>query len=70
MELVAFSEFYNVQIEIFDSLGSGELIGRNSTAEGENIISLLFSGDLYDSLTPKTIKIILLYQNIRHQNFK
>ena len=44
-ELITFSELYNVQIQLFDPFRLNEPIARISTAEGENIISLLFSGD-------------------------
>ena len=52
-EIVAFSEFYNVRIQVFDSFGSWELITRISTSIGKNIISMLFSEVHYDNLTPK-----------------
>ena len=52
-ELVAFSEIYNVSIQVFDSIGSKDPIIRILTTDGAIMISILFSGDHYDSLTPK-----------------
>ena len=52
-EIVAFSEIYSVQIYIFDSIASQEPITREVTADGDYIISILFSGDHYDCLISK-----------------
>ena len=52
-EIVAFSEIYNVQIHIFDSISSQEPITRVVTADGDYTISILFSGHHYDCLIPK-----------------
>ena len=52
-EIFAFSEIYNVQIQVFDSLPSQHLIVRITTAEGGLTLSWLFSGDHYDWLMPK-----------------
>ena len=52
VELVAFSELYNIQIQVYDSLGSQQPITTVSTADGRVIITILFSGDHYDSLIP------------------
>ena len=52
-ELVAFSEIYNVSIQVFDSIGSKDPIIRILTTDGAIMISILFSGDHYDSLTTK-----------------
>ena len=54
-EIVAFSEIYRVQIHIFDSTATQEPITRVVTADGDYIISILFSGDHYDCLVPKTM---------------
>ena len=54
-EIVAFSEIYSVQIHIFDSIASQEPITRVVTADGDYTISILFSGDHYDCLIPKTM---------------
>ena len=48
LEIVAFSEIYSVQIHIFDSIVSQELITRVVTADGNYTISILFSGHHYD----------------------
>ena len=46
-EIVAFSEIYDVQIQVFDSLSAQHPIVRITTA-GEGLkLSLLFSGDHY-----------------------
>ena len=52
-EIVAFSEIYSVQIHIFDSIASQEPITRVVIADGDYIISILFSGHHYDCLIPK-----------------
>ena len=52
-EIVAFSEIYDVQIQVFDSLAAQQPIVRITTAEGGLTLSLLFSGDHYDWLMPK-----------------
>ena len=52
-EIVAFSEIYNVQIHIFDSIVSQKPITRVVAAEGDYTISILLSGDHYDCLIPK-----------------
>ena len=52
-EIVAFSEIYDVQIQVFDSLAAQQPIERITTAEGGLTLSLLFSGDHYDWLIPK-----------------
>ena len=59
------SELYNVEIQVFDFLESGESITRISTVEGENVVSMLFSWDHYDSLTPTNNEdnFILLFGN-------
>ena len=46
-EIVAFSEIYDVQIQVFDSLAAQHPIVRITTAEGGLKLSLLFSGDHY-----------------------
>ena len=51
--IVAFSEIYSVQIQIFDLIASQEHITRVVTADGDYTISILFSGDHYDCLIPK-----------------
>ena len=48
-----FSEIYDVQIQVFDSLAAQHPIVRITTAEGSLTLSLLFSGDHYDWLMPK-----------------
>ena len=53
VELVAFSELYNKQIQVYDSLGSQQLITTVSTADGRVTITILFSGDHYNSLIPR-----------------
>ena len=53
-EIVAFSEIYSVQIHIFDLITSQELINWVVTADGDYTISILFSGDHYDCLIPKS----------------
>ena len=53
VELVAFSELYNIQIQVYDSLGSQQPINTVSTADGRVTITILFSGDHYDSLIPR-----------------
>ena len=53
VELVAFSELYNIQIQVYDSLGSQQPITTVSTADGRVTITILFSGDHYDSLIPR-----------------
>ena len=50
VELVAFSELYNIQIQVYNSLGSQQPITTVSTADGEVTIAILFSGDHNDSL--------------------
>ena len=52
-EIVAFSEIYDVQIQVFDSLAAQHLTVRIKTAEGGLTLSLIFSGDHYDWLIPK-----------------
>ena len=52
-QIVVFSEIYSVQIHIFDSIASHELITRVVTADGDYTISILFSGDHYDCLILK-----------------
>ena len=47
-EIVAFSEIYDVQIQVFDSLAAQQPFVRITTAEGGLTLSLLFSGDHYD----------------------
>ena len=46
-EIVAFSEIYDVQIQVFDSLAAQHPIVRITTAEGGLKLSLIFSGDHY-----------------------
>ena len=46
-EIVAFSEIYDVQIQVFDSLAAQHPIVRITTAEEGPKLSLLFSGDHY-----------------------
>ena len=46
-EIVAFSEIYEVQIQVFDSLAAQHPIVRITTAEEGLKLSLLFSGDHY-----------------------
>ena len=53
VELVVFSELYNIQIQVYDSLGSQQPITTVSTADGRVIITILFSDDHYDSLIPR-----------------
>ena len=53
LEIVVFSEFYCVQIHIFDSIASQEPITRVVTADGNYTISILFSGHHYECLIPK-----------------
>ena len=52
-EIVAFSEIYDVQIQVFDSLAAQHPTVRITTAEGGLTLSLIFSGDHYDWLMPK-----------------
>ena len=59
-ELVAFFEYFYPQIQIFNLSGSREPKTKISTAEGENMISLLISWDHYDIWSLKTMKMILL----------
>ena len=47
-EIVAFSEIYDAQIQVFDSLAAQHPIVRITAAEGGLKLSLLFSGDHYD----------------------
>ena len=47
-EIVAFSEIYDVQIQVFDSLAAQQPIVRITTAERGLTLSLLFSSDHYD----------------------
>ena len=53
VELVAFSELYNIQIQVYDSLGSQQPITTVSTADRRVALTILFSGDHYDSLIPR-----------------
>ena len=53
VEIVAFSEIYDVQIQVFDSLPAQHPIVRITTVEGGLTLSLLFSGDHYNWLMPK-----------------
>ena len=46
-EIVAFSEIYDVQIQVFDSLAAQHPIVIITTAEEGLKLSLLFSGDHY-----------------------
>ena len=46
-EIVAFSEIYAVQIQVFDSLAAQHPIVRITNAEEGLKLSLLFSGDHY-----------------------
>ena len=46
-EIVAFSEIYDVQIQVFDSLAAQHPIVRITNAEEGLTLSLLFSGDHY-----------------------
>ena len=46
-EIAAFSEIYDVQIQVFDSLAAQHPIVRITTAEEGLKLSLLFSGDHY-----------------------
>ena len=46
VELVAFSELYNIHIQVYGLLGSQQLITTISTADGRVRIIILFSGDL------------------------
>ena len=52
-KIVAFSEIYDVQKQVFDSLAAQHPIVRIITAEGGLTLSLLFYGDHYDWLIPK-----------------
>ena len=52
-EIIAFSENYSVQINIFDSIASQEPITRVVTADENYTISIHFSGHHYDCLIPK-----------------
>ena len=47
-EIVAFSEIYDVQIQVFDSLAAQHPTVRIANAEGGLTLSILFSGDHYD----------------------
>ena len=42
VELVAFSEFYNIQIQVYDSLGSQQPKTTVLTADGRVTIVILF----------------------------
>ena len=53
VELVLFSELDNIQIQVYDSLGSQQFIITVSTADGRVTITILFSGYHYDSLIPR-----------------
>ena len=53
VELVAFSELYNIQIQVYDSLGSQQPIITVSTEDERVKITILFSGDHYESLIPR-----------------
>ena len=46
-EIVAFSEIYDVQIQVFDSLAAQHPIVRITNAEEGLTLSLLSSGDHY-----------------------
>ena len=52
-EIVAFSEIYYVQMQVFDSLAAQHTLVRIATAEGDLTLSLPFFGDHYDWLIPK-----------------
>ena len=52
-EILNFSEIYNVQIQVFDSITSQDSIARVSTSEGGLTLSLIYSDDHYDWLLPK-----------------
>ena len=52
-EIVAFSEIYDVQIQVFDSLAAQHPIVRITTVERGLTLSLIFSGDHYDWLMLK-----------------
>ena len=54
--LVVFSELYNIQIQVYDSLGLQKLIIIVSTANGRVTIAILLIGDHYDSLIPRFYK--------------
>ena len=53
MELVVFSGLFNIQIQVYDSLGSQQPIVPASTADRRVTIAILFSNDHYDSLIPR-----------------
>ena len=52
-ELITFSEVYNVQVSIFDSIASEQPITRVTTTSGDKSIFLLFLEDHNDSKIPK-----------------
>ena len=54
VELVAFSELYSVQIQIFDSIGCELPITTVTTPNEAGTISILFSHDHYDSLASRS----------------
>ena len=54
LELVAFSELYSVQIQIFDSIGSEQPITTVTTPNDAGTISILFSHYHYDSLVSRS----------------
>ena len=54
VELVAFSELYSVQIQIFDSIGCEQPITTVTTPNDAGTISILFSHDHYDSLVSRS----------------
>ena len=56
VELVAFSELYRVQIQIFDSIGSEQPITTVTTPNDARTILILFSHDHYDSLVSRSEK--------------
>ena len=53
VELVAFSELYNIQIQVYGFLGSQQPLTPVSTADGRVTITILFSGDHTDIIIPR-----------------
>ena len=53
VELVAFSELFNIQIQVYDSLSSQQPITTVSTVDGGVTIVILFSGYHDDSQIPR-----------------
>ena len=59
-ELVAFSELYNVQIQVFDSFGLWDTITRISAVEGEIWLECYFLKIIKIVWQLKAMKMILL----------